>query len=368
MASKLQFDEVLQQINDDSDWCDSDDDLVTDEQVGDLESFSFPKACDPLDRVDEEIEEEETSFVPSSEELSSGQTPTASTGDNSTNSSTLPSTSNCFLPTPGPKVDIDPESHPIDFFCTIWGNSTFQEIAEQTNLYAAQKGTISWEDISEDEMKYFVGIQLAMGIVRLPSLRDYWSTNPLLGTPGIVKGMGRNRFQSILSHLHLNDNSKMPQRGSPNFDKLYKVRPLFEVVKTNSQACYQPHQQMAVDEAMILFKGRSNMKQFMPLKPIKRGYKAWCACDSLNGFMYNIDMYTGRSDGSGEDGLGSRVVQQLMEPLYDQNYHVYMDNFFSSTNLAKQVIRVKKTRGAAAPALELLASYLVNQRMLCAYE
>ena len=116
MVSKLQFDEVLQQINDDSDWCDSDDDLVTDKQVGDLESFSFPKACDPLDRVDEEIEEEETSFVPSSEELSSGQTPTASTGDNSTNSSTLPSTSNCFLPTPGPKVDNDPESHPIDLF------------------------------------------------------------------------------------------------------------------------------------------------------------------------------------------------------------------------------------------------------------
>ena len=116
------------------------------------------------------------------------------------------------------------------------------------------------------------------------------------------------RFQSILSHLHLNDNSKMPQRGSPNFDKLYEVRPLFELVKTNSQAYYQPHQQMAVYEAMILFKGRSSMKQFMPLKPIKRGYKAWCAGDSLNGFMYNIDMYTGCSEVSGEDGLGSRVV------------------------------------------------------------
>ena len=69
---------------------------------------------------------------------------------------------------------------------------------------------------------------------------------------------------------------------------------------------------MAVDEAIILFKGRSSMKQFMLLKPIKRGYKAWCACDSLNGFIYNIDMYAVRSD---------RVVQGLMEPLYDQNYH-----------------------------------------------
>ena len=51
MASKIQFSEVLQQINDDSDWCDSDDDLIEDEQVGDVESFSYPIADDPLDKV-----------------------------------------------------------------------------------------------------------------------------------------------------------------------------------------------------------------------------------------------------------------------------------------------------------------------------
>ena len=83
-------------------------------------------------------------------------------------------------------------------------------------------------DVSEEEVKVVFGIHMAMGLVRLPSLRDYWSTNPRIGTPGIVKGMGHNRFRSILSHLHLSDNTRMPQPGSGGIDELYKVRPLLD--------------------------------------------------------------------------------------------------------------------------------------------
>lgn len=354
MASKIQVDEVLQQIND-SDWCESDDDLIGNDQVGDIESFSCPRE-DPLDRPDTEVDEDftaperqqaansslndgmiQTSPVQSQE--SSDDTPCSS----SHNASIPPDLFQC---TPGPissSLDSDDE-HPFGFFCKVWGADTFKEIADQTNLYALQKGTSSWEEVSEQELRLFIGMQMGMGLVRLPSLQDYWSTNSILGAPGIVKGMGRNRFRAILSHLHLNDNTRMPQRGDEGFDKLYKIRPLLERVRINSQLCYQPHQQLAVDEAMILFKGRSSLKQYMPLKPVKRGYKAWCICDSTNGYMYNLDLHTGASIGSlaDDDGLGSRVVQKLMEPLYNLNHHVYMDNFFSSVSLATK-LKTKST-------------------------
>ena len=202
---------------------------------------------------------------------------------------------------------------------------------------AAQKGTEGWEDVSAEEKQSFVGIQVAMGKVLLPSMYDYWSTNPILSAPGIVKGMGRNRFRFIFSHLHLNDNSRMPGHTDPDFDKLYKVHPLLKRIRLNSQASYQPHHQLAVDEAMILFKGRSVMKQYMPLKPIKRGYKMWCLCDSTNGFMYNMSLYTGAGDSSNEDSLSSWVVQHLVEPLYHANHHIYMENYFSSIALATKL-------------------------------
>ena len=51
----------------------------------------------------------------------------------------------------------------------------------------------------------------------------------------------------ILQNLHLNDNSKMPQPGDQDFDKLYKVRPLLETIRMNSQKAYSPHQEVSMD-------------------------------------------------------------------------------------------------------------------------
>ena len=67
-----------------------------------------------------------------------------------------------FLPVPAPKL---PDNHPYEFFCKVWGEETFQELAEQSNLYASQKGTATWVDTNEEEMKSFLGIHLAKGLV-----------------------------------------------------------------------------------------------------------------------------------------------------------------------------------------------------------
>ena len=67
---------------------------------------------------------------------------------------------------------------------------------------------------------------------------------------------------------------------------------------------YYPHQQVAVDEAMVFFKGHSTIKQFMPLKPMKRGYKVWCICDSINGLAYQIEVYLGATEEGSDGSLG----------------------------------------------------------------
>ena len=37
-----------------------------------------------------------------------------------------------------------------------------------------------------------------------------------------------------------------------------------------------------MNESMVLFKGRSSIKQYCPMKPIKRGYKLWVRADKCN--------------------------------------------------------------------------------------
>ena len=55
---------------------------------------------------------------------------------------------------------------------------------------------------------------------------------------------------------------------------------------------------------MIPFKGRLSMKQYMPLKPVKRGIKVCECADSSNGFVCDINVYTGiQRDGNPEQGL-----------------------------------------------------------------
>jgi hypothetical protein len=109
-----------------------------------------------------------------------------------------------------------------------------------------------------------------------------------------------------------------------------KVHPFLDIIRVNSQASRQPHQELAVGEAMVLFKGRSTLKQNMPMKPTKQGFKSWCACDPHNGYMYNLDVYQGAGEGSDEDGLGAAVVLKLLRQLFNSHHHAYTDNFFSS--------------------------------------
>lgn len=70
------------------------------------------------------------------------------------------------------------------------------------------------------------------------------------------------------------------------------------------------------DEAMVGFKGRSSLKQYMPLIPTKRGFKVWYRCDPLNGYACSYLVYTGKVDGATEVNLGTRVVFDVSHNNY----------------------------------------------------
>jgi len=67
---------------------------------------------------------------------------------------------------------------------------------------------------------------------------------------------------------------------------------------------YQPHCEVSFNEAMIKFQGRSSLKQYQSLKPIKRGIKVWVVADSHNGYFCKLQVYTGKDGIRVEHGLG----------------------------------------------------------------
>ncbi|KAG0417273.1 hypothetical protein HPB47_005738 [Ixodes persulcatus] len=71
-------------------------------------------------------------------------------------------------------------------------------------------------------MKTYLAINMLMGIKKLPSYRDFWSSRECLRDPFVSRQMSMRRFGALLTSIHLNDNAVAPNRGSPGFDKLYK--------------------------------------------------------------------------------------------------------------------------------------------------
>ncbi|CAH1991829.1 unnamed protein product [Acanthoscelides obtectus] len=64
--------------------------------------------------------------------------------------------------------------------------------------------------------------------------------------------MSRDRFPWHLGNVHLEDG-----RDSPNYDKLYKVRPLLETLSETFRSSNGTSKHQSIDESMIRFKGRS---------------------------------------------------------------------------------------------------------------
>ena len=192
----------------------------------------------------------------------------------------------------------------------------------------------TWKEVSVEELKAYLGFSILMGLVQMPALDDYWSVDPFLHYPAISSRIPRQRFRDIARYLHFVDNSSLVPRGQLGYDKLGKIRPFIEHCSRVFLESYHPHCECAVDEAMIPFQGRSTLKQYMPMKPTKRGIKVWVRADSHNGYFSQFDVYQGRgSNTSPEFGLGGSVVKILTRPLVRKYHHVFMDNFFTSPAL-----------------------------------
>ena len=171
--------------------------------------------------------------------------------------------------------------------------------------------------------------------------RSYWSKSWPFSSDNFSSLMSSRRFELILRFLHLNDSETQPQRGAPGFDKLYKIRPLLNMLVESFKDCYTPSQFLSVDESMISFKGRLSFLQYLPKKPHKWGMKAWVLADSATGYTWGWKLYTGKEGDQRGCGLADRVVLDLVDDvrLQGKGFVVVTDNFYSSPSLFRELTR-----------------------------
>lgn len=231
---------------------------------------------------------------------------------------------------------------PLDIFSMFIGDDFWNLVTEGTNAYALQKlstrdlGPRSrfrrWSPVSVSEMKAFFALHMSMGIVQKCEIEDYWSKFWVTQTPGFGQVMSRDRFTMILSFLHFADNDDI---GREEPDRLFKIRPLIDLVIPRFAALWAPHKELALDEMTIAFKGRSALKMYNPKKPDKYGYRVYALSESCSGYVLQWIMHTGKDPDVTEMSTTEIAVRELVNPYVEKGHIVYMDSYFNSPRIAK---------------------------------
>ena len=186
----------------------------------------------------------------------------------------------------GPRITIP--SSVKEIFFLFFTSSVLDIIVQETNRYASTclgDRSESWTAVTTNELCAYMGCMILMGFIKLPSLRDYWKKDRVFRYPPIADVISRDRFLAIHHYLHFTNNETLSTPGSVDHDKLGKIRPIITALSERFTAIYEPGMNISIDEAMIPFKGRSTMKQYVPLKPVKRGFKVWLRAEAENGYV-----------------------------------------------------------------------------------
>lgn len=230
---------------------------------------------------------------------------------------------------------------PLHYFLQFFDTAIFNIIVEQSNLYALQKDINKPLNLDHQELKKWIGLVICFSISKLPNTRMHWAKNLSPINEFAADYMSRDRFEFIKSNLHFADNREAVASGNSKTDPMYKVRPLIDLLRANFQSVPK-EQYLCVDEQMVPYKGRSRVKQFIPNKPKRFGFKLFVLA-SNKGFMHDFIPYVGKilpvEDAEVPDiGASSNIVLHLAQNIpSDKNYLLFFDNWFTSLPLLQHL-------------------------------
>ncbi|XP_036379604.1 uncharacterized protein LOC118774371 isoform X2 [Megalops cyprinoides] len=252
--------------------------------------------------------------------------------------------------TPGSQLSPHFTFTALQIFQLFFQPDIIDTLCRNTNSYAQKRlergAKFSWVPITATEFLQYMGILLFQGVVRIPRLRDYWTTDKVFQIPFLKTIIPRNRFQAISANLHLSDpeeDAEMDKKkGTPDYDRLFRLRPLVDTLQTACQTWYQPHQQLSIDERMVPTKAKNGMKEYIKRKPKRWGFKLFVLADSANGYSYNFTVYTGKAHHHAGHGLSYDSVISLIEGVsLGHGYNIYCDNFYTSPLLFRELFKRK---------------------------
>ena len=89
----------------------------------------------------------------------------------------------------------------------------------------------------------FIGMQIQMGVRKIPEINDIWSIDEAERDPFFSNRRTCDRYCALSTYFHAADNSQAVQNWrNPNFDPLSKIKPMIDHADIRFAAFYQRKQ------------------------------------------------------------------------------------------------------------------------------
>ena len=247
------------------------------------------------------------------------------------------------------------------------------------------------------DFQAYIGCLLFMGILHLPRLNNYWSTD-IIYQNYLPKVMSKNFFKMISAVLHLpvsernpfdeeeeetNEKTKKRKRKNNSLDESkimedeindeddienftenetknqknkniknkkeinmedprIKVQHFLDKIVANGKKLFKCGRDVTIDESMIHFEGRSSLIFYMPAKPTKWGFKLHCLVDSKSHYFYDFIFDPGQNYKNlimfnEEISFTENIVLKLLESLKGKGHRVFFDSWYSSVSLVEKL-------------------------------
>jgi hypothetical protein len=204
-----------------------------------------------------------------------------------------------------------------------------------------------WKPVTSSEILAYLGILIYMGIYPQPHINQYWNTQRKLRPRHdfVRDTMSKTRWKQINRYFHVWDPTLDHSASNRTARPHEKVDPLAKLLLSAFQRYWKPATDVAIDECIAGFTGRSGDTVYIPTKPSPIGFKIWVLADQ--GYVFDL-LWHVKGDGTDEGPQGLRttwerqgfsktqsVVLELMTRMPNQGkgHAVHLDNLFTSSKL-----------------------------------
>lgn len=247
----------------------------------------------------------------------------------------------------GIQIDISSTSTPREVFDKLFTSEIMDMLVNSTNAYgnelyskpapATRKSPkVNFRDTNRNEMHKFLGLCLLLGQSKYPKIRLAFSKHPLYYRPVFPATMSGRRFQMLLRTFCCH----MPMtKAEIDANKLTRVKPLLQKLLKAFNDAFLPFKELALDESLLLWRGRLSFRQYIKDKAAKYGIKFYELTTS-DGYALNIIIFQGKNSDEPDDNTSktARIVLRLMQPYLGKGHHLYMDNYYNSVSLSTHLL------------------------------